>query len=117
MTTKILKPPVKPRKHGMGCDACLYQDRINKLCADKPFNIEYDFFSEAGEVSMNESHTLSFIDSLGGQVSMPLMAPFEVQEYKRDEPINVLHYCSNDGIRTMIKDAEKFIQEHENNFL
>ena len=93
------------------CWACRYQDKINKLCKNYPFGIEYDFFKDAGSVVVNESYTAEWFDKKGKKFHMPLIAPLEIQTYKRNSPIELFHTLSSNSIKSMIKEADLTIKK------
>ena len=99
MNIKIKHPRSKK------CFACKYQRRINALCEGLPFGIEYDFFKEAGDVAIHQPYTLHY-----GNKRWLLHPPFEVQQYKRGDDINLLTELSDAGIKKMIEEAKRLIE-------
>lgn len=88
------------------CWVCKYQDKINKLCKKYPFGIEYDFYKPAGFMLVSEGYTAEWFDKKGKKYHMPLIPPIQIETYKKDKPIKLLHLLSVDSIKSMIKEVE-----------
>ena len=90
-----------PLKHNLKCIDCQYQEKINEACEGLPFGIEWDYFKAAGDVVIDTFYTIHY-----GEKRMQIIPPFEVTEYKRNEPINLINRLSDNGIKTLVQMAE-----------
>jgi len=88
------------------CWACRYQNKINKLCKNYPFGIEYDFYKPEGFIIPIESYNVEWFDKKGEKHCQPIIPPIQIETYNRNKPIKFFHLLSTNNIKSMIAEVD-----------